>query len=90
VEVSRDIAPGGSAVRLVHKLASDDRKRVMVVGHEPDLSGLVASLVGHFGRAFDKAMVVGVHIGASGAEGRLRFVLEPKTLKLDTAVPAGS
>jgi phosphohistidine phosphatase len=90
VEVRRDIAPGGNAVRLVHKLASEERKRVMLVGHEPDLSGLVTALVGTFDRPFEKAMVVGVHIGASGGEATLRFVLEPKTLKLDEGPPAGS
>jgi phosphohistidine phosphatase len=90
VEVSRDIAPEGDARRLVRKLASEQKKRVMLVGHEPDLSGLVASLVGHFGRGFEKAMVVCVSTGSQGTDGRLRFVLEPKTLKLDTTAEPGS
>ncbi|HEY6463640.1 MAG TPA: phosphohistidine phosphatase SixA [Polyangiaceae bacterium] len=90
VEVRRAIAPGGDAARLVHALASEERKRVMVVGHEPDLSGLVASLVGHFGRGFDKAMVVGVHVPNQGGDPTLRFVLDPKTRKLETAGPAGA
>ncbi len=67
----------------------------MVVGHEPDLSALVASLLGPpFARGFDKAMVVGAQLrprdakearqaGSGGARARLRFVLDPKTLRLD-------
>jgi phosphohistidine phosphatase len=84
VEVRRDIAPGGNALRLVLQLASDERRRVMLVGHEPDLSGLVAALVGRFGRGFDKAMVVGVQVPAQGGDPRLRFVLDPKTLTVET------
>jgi phosphohistidine phosphatase len=83
VEVRRAVAPGGDGVRLVHKLVSEERKRVMLVGHEPDLSGLVAGLVGTFERPFEKAMVVGLSIAPKEGRARLRFVLEPKTLKLD-------
>jgi phosphohistidine phosphatase len=87
VEARRDIAPGGSAVGLVRDLASERRRRVMLVGHEPDLSGLVAILLGKaMGRPFEKAMVVGLHIPTDGAQGRLRFVLEPKTLQLTRSV----
>ncbi len=89
VEVRRAVAPGGDAVRLVHQLASEGRKRVMLVGHEPDLSALVASLVGRFGRSFEKAMVVGVHVGAKAGDAELRFVLEPKSLKLVQASSEG-
>ena len=63
----------------------------MLVGHEPDLSALVAAPAsGTFGRPFEKAMVVGVHLGVDrAATRRLRFVLEPKTLKLDDGGPGG-
>ena len=87
VEVRREIAPGASAEKLVHQLASEEKRRVMLVGHEPDLSGLVAALVGRFGRSFDKAMVVGVHVPSQGGPPRLRFVLDPKALKVETASP---
>jgi len=83
VAVRREIAPGGDAVRLVHRLVADGSKRVMLVGHEPDLSGLASTLLGSFGRAFDKAMVVGIHMPPGGARPRLRFVLEPKGLRID-------
>ena len=84
VEVRRDIAPGGNALRLVLQLASDEARRVMLVGHEPDLSALVAALVG--------ALRSGVRQGHGrggcrclrrGAIPRLRFVLDPKALTLE-------
>jgi phosphohistidine phosphatase len=86
VDVRRDIAPGGDGARLVHHLLAAGSKRVMLVGHEPDLSGLVSGLLGSFGRAFEKAMVVGIHMPANGtawARPRLRFILDPKALRLD-------
>jgi len=84
VEVRRGMAPGGDAVQMVHQLALVRRKRVLVTGHEPDLSGLVTSLLGAFGRPFDKAMVVGLHVPDQGGAARLRFVLDPRSLKLET------
>lgn len=82
VEVKRQVGPGGDGVGLAHRLVAEGRKRVMFVGHEPDLSVLVSDLVGSFGRSFDKAMVVGIHLPSETGRARLRFVLEPKTLKL--------
>jgi phosphohistidine phosphatase len=91
VEIRRELSPGGDWRAFVRELASDGRKRVMIVGHEPDLSDLVASLVGVFDRGFDKAMVVGVQLrpgdpkesGTSVPRARLRFVFDPKTSRLD-------
>ena len=88
LEVRRDLAPGGDPVRLVHQLASEGKKRVLLAGHEPDLSGLVGSLLGAFGRSFDKAMVVGLQIPDQGAGARLRFILDPKKLQLLVDPPA--
>jgi phosphohistidine phosphatase len=83
VEASRDIAPGGDGATLARRLAVEGRKRVMLVGHEPDLSTIVGRLLGEFDRPFDKSMVVGLHIPADAGPVRLRFVLEPKTLRFD-------
>jgi len=90
VEVRRELAPAGGAPALLAELASDlatgGRRRVMLVGHEPDLSDLVAGALsgsGGFGRGFDKAMVVGLQLGERGDRARLRFVLDPRALKLD-------
>jgi phosphohistidine phosphatase len=82
VTVRREMAPGGDVARLARDLADHGAKRVMLVGHEPDLSGLLAALLGRFEWPFDKAMVAAVHLGAAGG-ARLRFVLHPRSLKLD-------
>jgi phosphohistidine phosphatase len=88
VEIRRELAPGGDAVGLVTELFAAKRRRVMVVGHEPDLSMLVSRLVGRIPEeGMLKAMVVGVKLVPPdpGTEGHpfastLRFVLDPKTL----------
>jgi phosphohistidine phosphatase len=84
VRVLRDLSPGGESARLVRRICSEGRKRVMLVGHEPDLSELMATLVGSsFSRGFDKASVVGLHFSAETGRARLRFVLDPKSLTFD-------
>jgi phosphohistidine phosphatase len=82
VETTRDLAPGGQAPAFVAALVRDRRKRAMIVGHEPDLSALIATLCGSFSREMQKAMVVGLHVRA-GEATRLRFVLEPKDLRIE-------
>jgi phosphohistidine phosphatase len=82
VEVRREIAPGGSSLRLARSLASERKRRVMMVGHEPDLSTLVSTLLGEAMGPLEKAMVVAIHLPWDGGEGQLRFVLHPKTLRL--------
>jgi phosphohistidine phosphatase len=91
VEVRREMAPGGDTMLLAAELLQDGRKRVMVVGHEPDLSDLVERLVGQPPpQGMLKAMVVGVRLvpsapgpgGGSGggdaaADGR-GFNVEPR------------
>ncbi len=90
VEVRRAMGPGGDSTALAHALVAEGRKRVMVVGHEPDLSDLVGGLLGTFGRAFDKAMVVGLHLPSATGRARLRFVLDPKSLKLSPDARSGA
>lgn len=91
VEIRREMAPGGDALGLALELARSGRKRAMVVGHEPDLSMLVARLVGRPPeQGMLKSMIVGIKLepAARGAEGigdravsaDLRFILDPKTL----------
>jgi phosphohistidine phosphatase len=88
VEVSREMGPGGDALTFVGELLRNGRKRVMVVGHEPDLSDLVQRLVGRsLPEGMLKAMVVGFRLEPSvaaedrrGFTAELRFVLDPKTL----------
>jgi phosphohistidine phosphatase len=78
VSVRREMAPGGDAHGLVRELLDAGRRRVMVVGHEPDVSSLVAQLLPTFSSSLDKAMVVGVSVEDHAC--RRRFVLHPKEL----------
>ena len=87
VEIRRELGMGTEKLALLAELVRAGRKRVMIVGHEPDLSMLVMSLVGkELEAGMGKAMVVGVKLTAdprvAGLEFRstLRFVVEPKTL----------
>ncbi len=96
VETNHDLAPGGNALRVVAELTKrrDDKGnelgRVLVCGHEPDLSSLVGILTGDSMPAgMMKAMVVGVRVpreqnGQAGSATR-RFTLDPKTLRFDRA-----
>lgn len=94
VEVRRELAPGGEAHSLVLRMAREGRKRVMIVGHEPDLSMLVSQLIGTVPeQGMLKAMVVGVKLtppeapeapappeAREGVRATFRFVLDPKAL----------
>jgi phosphohistidine phosphatase len=95
VEIRREMAPGGDGLGLVVELARAGRKRVMVVGHEPDLSMLVSRLVGHAPpNGMLKSMVVGMKLDVPAKDAKepdagreaasppavLRFILDPKTL----------
>jgi len=93
VEIRREMSPGGDKLSLLLELLQAGRKRVMVVGHEPDLSMLVAHLLGRAPEGgMSKAMVVGARLvphrpaaGEPAVEGapyasERRFVLDPKTL----------
>jgi len=82
VEVRRELAPGGDVLSLARKLAVARRKRMMLIGHEPDLSAAVGALLGGFDLGFAKAMVVGLHVAPDALPARLRFVLEPRALEL--------
>jgi phosphohistidine phosphatase SixA len=90
------MSPSGNAAALVDSLMAEGRKRAMLVGHEPDLGDLMTTLLedGSFRRGFEKAMVVGLQVAVpatrqgkpsaeAGRRTRLRFVLDPKALRLD-------
>lgn len=87
VEVRRELAPGGDGLGLVAEMVRSGRKRVMVVGHEPDLSTLVSSLIGRVPeQGMLKSMVVGIKVdaaaeGSAGLTSAFRFVLDPKSLE---------
>lgn len=93
VEIRREMAPGGDAFTFVLDAARAGKKRLMVVGHEPDLSMLVTRLIGVPPKeGMLKAMVVAIKLTpdttnptnpARDVETHLRFVLHPKTLNFD-------
>ncbi len=71
--------------KLPREFLAAKAKRVMLVGHEPDLSTLVVKMLGGppvF--AMQKAMVVGVRLPDEGAPA-LRFVLHPHPIRMERA-----
>jgi phosphohistidine phosphatase len=86
VTLEEALSPGGASGALVRSLCAAGRRRVMIVGHEPDLGELVSELLdAPFGRDMLKAMVVELSLRAPDAPATLRFVLDPKSLELSRA-----
>lgn len=81
VETSRDMAPGGDALTLVRGLIARQRKRTMLVGHQPDLTLLIEALTEE---RFPHDMLKGMVVGLVAQDGAIstRFVLDPKSLQL--------
>jgi len=87
VEAHTALAPGGAGSAFVLAMQKAGKKRLMVVGHEPDVSILCARLLGNpLPHGFLKGMVVSlrvdVDVAGSAPTVGLRFVLDPKTLEL--------
>ena len=79
IETRRELSMGARVLELVRELSAARRKRVMLVGHQPDLSGLIAELVG-LQLNVEKAMVISLRI-KSDVSPEIRFVLDPKALQ---------
>lgn len=86
-EARDELAPGGDALALVRELAAEGARRVMLVGHEPDVSRLTSRLLHEWSHGFDKAMVVGLKLDRDVLAGSkddsdavLRFVIEPRRI----------
>jgi phosphohistidine phosphatase len=86
-ELRDELAPGGASARLVEELLREGARRVMLVGHEPDVSALTEHLLPGWGRGFDKSMVVALKLSLGDESApdvspsvRCRFVIEPKQL----------
>ena len=88
VTVRRELAPGGHLLSLVQELRGNRLRRVMLVGHEPDLTTLAGALLGRsMERGFSKGMVLGLSLPdepeaagtAVAGSAKLRFVVDPKT-----------
>lgn len=76
--VRPELSPGGDGAALLRELANSGKRNVMLVGHEPDLSGLAELATSELSAGFEKAMVVG--LAHEQSLFALRFILEPKTL----------
>lgn len=87
VDFSDALRPGGSAEALISHLAKHrNRKRVLVVGHEPDLSEMAARLVGagrHANFAFKKGgcCLITFDEFPPKSPGRLVWWLAPRLLR---------
>ena len=89
LETREELAPGGDSLRLLSELASEGAKRVILIGHEPDVSTLTATLLPSWSRSFDKSMIVGLKIERASlasrpkdaSPARLRFVIDAKRLE---------
>ncbi len=81
------LRPGGSAEELISFLAKQgNRRRVLVVGHEPDLSSMVARLIGagrHANLAFKKGgcCLIAFREFPPKSPGQLVWWLTPRALR---------
>ncbi|MEK6575828.1 MAG: phosphohistidine phosphatase SixA, partial [Chloroflexota bacterium] len=82
VTESKLLAPGFNKDRLAKLLASyKDAKAIMLIGHEPDFSATIASLIGGGRVAMKKGGLARVDIdSADSLEGELVWLLAPKVL----------
>jgi phosphohistidine phosphatase len=88
LETREELAPGGDPLKLLGELANEGAKRVILIGHEPDVSSVAAVLLPNWTRSFDKSMIVGLKIDRASLVSRmkdasaanLRFVIDAKRL----------
>lgn len=83
VEVFRELCPGLGLMPFVRDLLRSGRRRVMIVGHEPELGELAYHLSPVFNMPFEKAMVVSFKLTGDDAP-LFRFALEPRSLTFRT------
>jgi phosphohistidine phosphatase len=82
VEKVPELSPEGKNVELIQKLLQAEATSAMVVGHEPDLSGLVLHLLTTPAPLpMDKATVVALEVRGDGPAS-LRFIIEPRAVAL--------
>lgn len=89
VDVTRvsELAVGGAKERLIRKLRMSPLKKVILVGHEPDLSELVSMLLLHRGVFLDieikkgSAICLELQWGREVSEAKLLWMLTPKQLR---------
>jgi phosphohistidine phosphatase len=87
LSVHPPLGGGFDAAQALEAIASvAGEPRVLLVGHEPDLSGVVADLTG--GRVDLKKGGLAV-VRLEGAGGELAVLLRPRELALIAGIPAG-
>lgn len=88
IELRRELAPGAGSSHVLAELMNARAARVLLVGHEPDVSHLAAGLLPNWAGGFDKAMVVALRINVGASMGdrftypdaELEFLIDPKAL----------
>lgn len=85
ITIIDELLPGSSGEALITRLNGDRRSTMMIVGHEPDLSALIATLTG------DDRMNIQLKKGAlclttfeesiAPGKGKIGFLLQPKQLR---------
>ncbi len=78
LELRDELAMTGHAHDLIREVVTTKRKRVILVGHEPELSSLVFELTGT-SLLMQKAMIVALAFKADGRT-HLKFTIDPKNL----------
>jgi len=81
LEIRGELAPSEAAPNILMELTQGSDKRVMLVGHAPDVSILVMDLLGHGRHGFEPAMVVAMDISAPGSAAEC-FVIRPSALRV--------
>ncbi|MEO8875665.1 MAG: phosphohistidine phosphatase SixA [Polyangiaceae bacterium] len=76
LELRNELAMTDHVATLVNEVVAAKRKRVVLVGHEPELSSLVFELTGT-SLIMQKAMIVAISFKADGRTV-LKFVIDPK------------
>jgi len=76
LELRNELAMTGHAAALLREVVAAKRKRVVLVGHEPELSSLVFELTGT-SLIMQKAMIVAISCKADGRT-ELKFVIDPR------------
>lgn len=76
LELRNELAMTGHLHDLVNETVAAKRKRVVLVGHEPELSSLIFELTGT-SLIMQKAMIVAISFKPDGRV-ELKFVIDPK------------
>jgi phosphohistidine phosphatase len=88
IELRPELAPGAGSSHVLAELMNARAGRVLLVGHEPDMSQLTAGLLPSWSRRFDKAMLAALRIDVGESTGdrfaypdaQLQFLIDPTEL----------